>query len=364
MKGYCIEILEILLNSGIDIDDTHGSAAGETPLLLSVSYAHIHIVRYLVSRGARIDLVDKFGNSPQSVVQKKLKSKNLTMQSIFDPIREVLDGVFTKDVENARMYREEGNNLFRAGEYKRAIALYTDSIHHAEDAKTYSNRSQCYLELAKRGRGVDVMELEYLRKMYRHALSDANKCRAMNSEDPKGYFRAALAYIGCGDFPFAAQVLRTGVNKCPHKITTTISVAQPHSAIENASDASSLSGVSALHELLEELAVSHVPLGNRPLELRPKSAQLIHHSPRLGQSDVQERNETSQGASCAWCEMPLPASHHDSEIVDAGEGNQEPCPYCGCPLRDRRTPLMLRKKYLGASPREDRELATMESWES
>jgi ankyrin repeat protein len=383
MKGFSTNIIELFLNNGVDIDDNHGSAAGETPLLISVSYAHTDIVRLLVSRGARIDLLDKFGNSPLSVVNKKLKSKNAAMRAIYGPIGEVLESVISKDVDNATTYREEANNLFRAGEYKRAIALYTDSIHHAEDAKTYSNRSQCYLELAKRGRMVEVMELEYIRKMYRQALSDANQCRAMDPAQPKGHFRAALAFIGCGDFPSAVHVLHVGIQRCP--------VGAPFTAsVEDESKSSPLSGVSALHELLEELAMADVPLGREPLELRPKSALLIHHSPRPGRSSREGKSEgetadmgdvdVAHAPTCAWCEMPLPVHGHQSgggtgdgsgrrisvgEVDTGGSAlslySHGPCPCCGCRLQDRQTPLRLRKKYLGPSPRDERELVDIES---
>ena len=328
MQGFHPEIVKILLDQGAAIDDTHGSAAGESPLLLAVSYTHKDIAQLLVSRGARIDLMDKFGNSPLSVVDKKLKSRSDIIRERYSPLSTLLKGVYAGDVYTADSLRKEGNALFRTGSYKKAIACYTDSLHLAEDARSYSNRCQCYLELARQGRSEPHRDLEHLHKLYHHALQDATRSRVMAPQVAKGYYRLAVSAMGCGDFPYAVYVLQVGVANCVHT-TQSLTSPEPITATTNCiPPPPSPQGLHALRVLLAELQEGGVPVGEGPLE------------DPVGTREIGGEGLGEQWL-CYWCDWPQDVTE---ETLCASEWA---CRYCGCNVCDRETPLRLKEKYLG-----------------
>lgn len=75
-------------------------------------------------------------------------------------------------------FKDEGNELFKAGEYLKAAAAYTKAIKaEPKNHVFYSNRSQAFLKLSKCGKAVE----------------DADKCIALEPTFVKGYHRKASA---------------------------------------------------------------------------------------------------------------------------------------------------------------------------
>ncbi|KAL1526690.1 hypothetical protein AB1Y20_015392 [Prymnesium parvum] len=89
-------------------------------------------------------------------------------------------------------HKEEGNRLFKAGEFLKAAASYTKAI-KAEPTNHvyYSNRSQAFLKLSKVGK----------------ALEDAEKCIELCPDFVKGYHRKASALFALGDEAKSAEAV-------------------------------------------------------------------------------------------------------------------------------------------------------------
>lgn len=92
----------------------------------------------------------------------------------------------------AALKKEEGNKLYSAQNYTKAVELYTESI--LLDPKCpayYGNRAAAYM-----------MKKEYLK-----ALEDARTANSLDSKFTKGYIRAAKCYIATGQTNNALQAL-------------------------------------------------------------------------------------------------------------------------------------------------------------
>ncbi|KAF6266025.1 tetratricopeptide repeat protein, circadian expression [Scenedesmus sp. NREL 46B-D3] len=73
--------------------------------------------------------------------------------------------------------KDQGNELFKQGDYLKAAAVYTKAIKEAPSAVLYSNRSAALLKLNKVAK----------------ALADAEECVKLDPAFHKGYMRMALA---------------------------------------------------------------------------------------------------------------------------------------------------------------------------
>lgn len=73
-------------------------------------------------------------------------------------------------------YKDQGNDEFKKGEFKKAAVLYTKAIEQdPTNAVLYSNRSAAFLKLFK----------------VTKALKDAQECITLKPDWDKGYFRKA-----------------------------------------------------------------------------------------------------------------------------------------------------------------------------
>ena len=95
-------------------------------------------------------------------------------------------------------FKEEGNALFKAGEYLKAAAAYTKAI-KAEPSNHvyYSNRANAFLKLSKAGK----------------ALADAEKCLELAPDFVKGYHRKASALHASEKGDEACEVLLSAIEK-------------------------------------------------------------------------------------------------------------------------------------------------------
>lgn len=92
---------------------------------------------------------------------------------------------------SAEEYKAEGNKLFAAKEFDKAIEQFTKAIEtsDAPNHVLYSNRSACYASL----------------KNFTKALEDAEKCVKINPTWAKGYNRVGAAQYGIGNLEDAKK---------------------------------------------------------------------------------------------------------------------------------------------------------------
>ncbi|KAG8519721.1 Mitochondrial import receptor subunit TOM34 [Galemys pyrenaicus] len=89
------------------------------------------------------------------------------------------------DVERARVLKEEGNELVKKGNHKKAIEKYSESLSFSNlESATYSNRALCHLVL----------------KQYREAVKDCTDALKLDGKNVKAFYRRAQAYKALKDY--------------------------------------------------------------------------------------------------------------------------------------------------------------------
>lgn len=84
-----------------------------------------------------------------------------------------------KNIRKAQAMKEEGNNLVKKGEHKKAIEKYSQSIkNNPNEITTYTNRALCYLSV----------------KQYRDAIRDCDEALKMDGSNVKALYRRAQAH--------------------------------------------------------------------------------------------------------------------------------------------------------------------------
>lgn len=102
-------------------------------------------------------------------------------------------------VKKAEALKNEGNEMFKAGNYNGAIAKFSDSISLNPAAPTYSNRALCYMKLNR----------------YDKAEEDARSAIRADSKFSRGYLRLSAALEAQNRFADAVTVLRDLVAFAP-----------------------------------------------------------------------------------------------------------------------------------------------------
>eukprot|EP01033_Poteriospumella_lacustris_P005383 gene5383-3833_t len=93
------------------------------------------------------------------------------------------------DEAAAEAHKDRGNALFKAGKFQEALDEYTCAVEkHKFNASYWSNRSACFLAL----------------QQHRSALLDAEICRRLRPDWPKGCYRLAAARLALNMFEDAA----------------------------------------------------------------------------------------------------------------------------------------------------------------
>jgi len=110
---------------------------------------------------------------------------------------ESTDPAATEDQRlEAHAIKNEGNNAFKNKEYAKAVELYSQAIRkHGSDEMYWSNRCACYLSL----------------NLPADALLDAEVCRFLKPDWPKGCYRLGQARMACGMFEDAAVAAFEGM---------------------------------------------------------------------------------------------------------------------------------------------------------
>ncbi|XP_024415337.1 mitochondrial import receptor subunit TOM34 [Desmodus rotundus] len=89
------------------------------------------------------------------------------------------------DVERARILKEEGNELVKKGNHKKAIEKYSESLSFSNlESATYSNRALCHLVL----------------KQYKEAVKDCTEALKLDGKNVKAFYRRAQAYKALKDY--------------------------------------------------------------------------------------------------------------------------------------------------------------------
>lgn len=337
---------------------------------VQVCGGHVDAVRWLLRHGASVHLTDRFGKSPLAEARKRARRpypfNNYT--EILQLLEEHID--FGSDVRRASDLRDEGNDLFREGQYKRAVVKYSDSLKLAADPRTLCNRSQCYLSIARQHResetGFHCLNFgkDFYRDLYQRAVTDAEAVIAMEPKQPKGYYRGALALLGLGRVHNSLAMLHSGVKNC------------------GAAAKNKCSNVHKMEEMMAEMLQKLQMSEDDRVILYGKSSDQLRQNIFVGQSKQSPTSDDSfspssvPGNMCMWCEMLLPQAfftgksselerqvevipEKDSPAVDEQVKRLDPsssesfastlCPLCMCNVHDKASPQLLRDKYLGGN---------------
>ncbi|NWS17171.1 TOM34 protein, partial [Pachyramphus minor] len=87
-------------------------------------------------------------------------------------------------MERARTLKEEGNELVKKGNHKRAVEKYTESLKLNQECATYTNRALCYLAL----------------KQYQEAAQDCTEALKFDPKNVKALYRRAQAFKELKDY--------------------------------------------------------------------------------------------------------------------------------------------------------------------
>ncbi|XP_057316344.1 stress-induced-phosphoprotein 1-like [Hydractinia symbiolongicarpus] len=103
---------------------------------------------------------------PNDAVSKKMKQAQKILKD--EEIKAYIDP------EKAETAREEGNQLFKSGDFPGALKCYNESVkRNPADARTFSNRAACYTKLAE----------------FSLALRDVDECLRLDPKFVKAYLR-------------------------------------------------------------------------------------------------------------------------------------------------------------------------------
>ncbi|NXT48469.1 TOM34 protein, partial [Pluvianellus socialis] len=86
--------------------------------------------------------------------------------------------------ERARTLKEEGNELVKKGNHKKAVEKYSESLQLNQECATYTNRALCYLTL----------------KQYKEAVQDCTEALRLDPKNVKALYRRAQAFKELKDY--------------------------------------------------------------------------------------------------------------------------------------------------------------------
>ncbi|NWV44167.1 TOM34 protein, partial [Grantiella picta] len=86
--------------------------------------------------------------------------------------------------ERARTLKEEGNELVKKGNHKKAVEKYSESLKLNKECTTYTNRALCYLTL----------------KQYKEAAQDCTEALKLDPKNVKALYRRAQALKELKDY--------------------------------------------------------------------------------------------------------------------------------------------------------------------
>ncbi|CAM5095863.1 unnamed protein product [Natator depressus] len=88
-------------------------------------------------------------------------------------------------IERAKILKQEGNELVKKGNHKKAIEKYSESLKLSnQECTTYTNRALCYLSL----------------KQYKEAIQDCTEALKLDAKNIKAFYRRAQAFKELKDY--------------------------------------------------------------------------------------------------------------------------------------------------------------------
>lgn len=182
------EVVQFLLEQGAD-PNTVIDGDLSTPLHIAVEHSDNEDVKTLIAFGASTTAVNKEGETPISLAEKKGNKVAL---------RELVKPALTKEkrLEDATRFKNHGNKVFADGENVKAAKFYTLAIQlDPTNHVFFSNRAACYFN----------------QRYYFGALYDASRCIAINPKWAKGYFRKGATLFAMGAVEEARKAVAAGL---------------------------------------------------------------------------------------------------------------------------------------------------------
>merc|ERR1712129_316051 len=104
-------------------------------------------------------------------------------------------------IKEAEDLRSQGNDYFKKGQFKEALAAYSVGLAAWDDCLIYSNRAECYLKLER----------------FMEAKMDAKKALGLAGEagNKKAAWRLGKACLALGELDQAADAVTGGLLQCP-----------------------------------------------------------------------------------------------------------------------------------------------------
>nr|XP_025878891.1 serine/threonine-protein phosphatase 6 regulatory ankyrin repeat subunit C isoform X1 [Oryza sativa Japonica Group] len=225
LLGGSLECMKLLIQAGANVNGAGFN--GATPLLLACSRTgSIGFIKCLVESGADPNIPDELDRLPIEIAAIHAEREVIeVLLPLTHQVPTLLDwsvgGIiryvkypaykewFSEQARNASCKRKDelklqGNSSFNNEDYDAAILLYSMAMKFDNtDAKLYSNRSACWLNL---GIGDE-------------ALSDAQICSKMQPDWAKGYYRQGMAFSLLQDYASASYVLRRALKLDPQNAT-------------------------------------------------------------------------------------------------------------------------------------------------
>ncbi|NXS22488.1 TOM34 protein, partial [Mystacornis crossleyi] len=118
-------------------------------------------------------------NTPPATAPHGEPGGNMPLGWAESPIDQTAAGM-----ERARILKEEGNELVKKGNHKKAVEKYSESLKLNKECATYTNRALCYLTL----------------KQYRAAALDCTEALKLDPKNVKALYRRAQALKELKDY--------------------------------------------------------------------------------------------------------------------------------------------------------------------
>jgi ankyrin repeat protein len=143
--------VEALLANGADIEARNED--GSTPLDWAASFAQTDILKLLIQRGAKANVIDKYGNTP--LISAACECAVATMNSAYQAVKILLDQ--GADV-NARNYDGKTALMMASGMTGDATILEL-LLNNGADPKAKDHKGQTALSLAKQSQRSDKIQI-------------------------------------------------------------------------------------------------------------------------------------------------------------------------------------------------------------
>lgn len=201
--------------------------------------------------------------------------------------------------------KNEGNNFFKAKDYRNAIIKYSEAIEaDPTDVTFFSNRSACYAALEE----------------WEQAAEDGKQCIIINRSFVKGYFRAGLAYQNMGNLEAALDVVKRGLGvestnadlkRMSREIEEAMRIRRVDAAIESANKLLAANEITDAYKTVDaalRLDPNNSTLNNLMDKIRPKYeraekarvAGLDRNERMKEEGDTKFKNADFEGAIAAY----------------------------------------------------------------